>query len=128
MLLASAVFLWLGRDGVIKMLRNSLQDTVLELVEGAAIVRSMDPLPGASITIISGARETHVAPPGRYRMEADNVQRTSQLDELDRWAEKRKKSIVTANLARGRVRRRGHRQEHARTGPVVSMPALSGAR
>ncbi len=125
-LLAPGVFLWLGRHGAISMVRNQLQDTLIELAEGAAVVRSVDPLPGGSITIVAAGRKVQAALPGLYRVSAQGL--VGGSDDLDRWAEKRQKSIAAANLARARVPRVGHRRERARAGPIVSLPAPIGAR
>jgi len=126
LLLAPGVFLWLGRESAIAMVRNQLQDTLIELVEGMAVVRSVDPLPGGSITILAAGRRVEAASPGLYRVNAQGA--SGRPDELDRWAEKRQKSIAAANLARGRVQRTGHRRERARAGPILSLPAPTGAR
>ena len=50
-LLGPEIFLWLGRNSAIRMLRNSLADIRVELLEGSAIVQSAQLLPDNAVTL-----------------------------------------------------------------------------
>jgi hypothetical protein len=57
-LLGPEIFLWLGRTSTIRMQRNSLTDTRVELIEGSAIMQSAQLLPDNAVTLIH--KNSHV--------------------------------------------------------------------
>src|SRR6266436_6532604 len=70
-LLTPEVFLWLGRNSAIRMQRNSLEDTRVQLLEGSAIVQSKQLLPGNAVTLIHKGSQVSLPAYSRYRIDAD---------------------------------------------------------
>ena len=62
-LLTPGVFLWIGPQSGIRIVRNSLLDAQVQLLEGSVIVGATDPLPDNSVTLLSG--EWQVELPGQ---------------------------------------------------------------
>jgi hypothetical protein len=147
-LLAPGVFLWLGPHSGIAMIQNRLTDAIVELLEGSAVVRSVDPLPDTSVTMIYGGWKIGLVSPAFYRTDFGasqpriydgqvEVSRSGQAipietdrthgpaDELDRWVNARLKAIVSANVARTRMtggENSKDRKKSGRTRAYQSVP------
>jgi len=70
-LLTPGVFLRIGEQSAIRMVRNDLADTQVELRAGSAIVDSGEPNSGTSVTLVYKDWKVHVVQKGVYRLNAD---------------------------------------------------------
>jgi hypothetical protein len=69
-LIAPEAALWLDRYSAIRMQRDSLEDTRIELVQGSAFVQSMDLRSGNSATLIHNSSEIRISAHSLYRVDA----------------------------------------------------------
>jgi hypothetical protein len=69
-LLGPEIFLWLGRTSTIRMQRNSLADTRVELLEGSAIVQSAQLPPDNAVTLIHEDSQVRLSAHSLYRIDA----------------------------------------------------------
>jgi len=70
-LLTPGVFLRVGEQSAIRMVRNDLADTQVELRAGSAIVDSGEPNSATSVTLVYKDWRVHVLQKGVYRLNAD---------------------------------------------------------
>jgi hypothetical protein len=70
-LLTPGVFLRLGDRSAIRMVANELMDTRVELLAGSAIVDSMQPSAGTSVTLIYTKWSVRFPEQGIYRIDSD---------------------------------------------------------
>jgi hypothetical protein len=120
-LLAPEVFLWLGRNSAIRMQRNSLEDTRVELLEGSAIVQSKQLLPGNAVTLIHKGSQVSLPAYSRYRIDPDS---SEFPDGLDQWALERSRAVASDNLNRVRmaaIKSRVKNNRYRRGGPFPAV-------
>jgi hypothetical protein len=70
-LLTPGVFLRLGEKSAVRMIGNDLTDTRLELMAGSAIVDSVEPGSGTSVTLIFRDWKIHPLEKGAYRLDSE---------------------------------------------------------
>ena len=70
-LLTPGVFLRMNDQSAIRMVKNDLADTQVELLAGSAIVESGEPSPSTSVTLICQSRGIHLLRQGTYRVDSD---------------------------------------------------------
>ena len=70
-LLTPGVFLRVGEKSTIRLISSNLADTRVELLRGSAIVDSLEPSPGTSITVIYKAWNVRQPGKGAYRIDCD---------------------------------------------------------
>ena len=70
-LLTPGVFLRMNDRSAIRMIRNDLTDTQVELLAGSVIAESGEPNPGTSVTLIYQNRGVHLLRQGTYRIDSD---------------------------------------------------------
>ena len=75
-LLGPETFLWLGPNSAIRMQRNSLADARVELIEGSAVVQSIQLPPGNAVTLIQKESEVRLSAQSLYRLDANLSQLT----------------------------------------------------
>jgi len=71
LLLTPTVFLRVGEKSAIRMLRNELSNTQIELLAGSAIVDSAEPTRGTSVTLRYRNWSLRILEQGMYRIDAD---------------------------------------------------------
>jgi len=70
-LLTPGVFLRMGEKSAIRLVRNELADTRVELLEGSAIVDSAEPGSGTSVTLIYKDWKMRFLQKGSYRIDSE---------------------------------------------------------
>jgi hypothetical protein len=70
-LLTPGVFLRMNDQSAIRMVRNDLTDTQVELLAGSFIAESGEPNPGTSVTLICQSRSVHLLRQGTYRIDSN---------------------------------------------------------
>jgi hypothetical protein len=65
-LLNPDVFLWLGPDAAIRMERNTLNDTRVELVQGSAVIQADQLSPENAVTLLRGSSQIRVSAQSLY--------------------------------------------------------------
>ncbi len=70
MLLTPGVVLRLDQNSSVRMLSNSLADTRVELLSGAAMLDAGEPVPGTQLTLLHKGRQIHFAQAGLYRLDS----------------------------------------------------------
>ena len=75
-LLAPTIFLWLGNHSAIRLQRNSLADTRIELLEGSAVLQSSELPSENSVTVIEKEAQVRLSGGSLYRMDAAPSQLT----------------------------------------------------
>lgn len=73
-LVAPAIFLWLGPQGSLRLVNNSLEDTRVELDSGTALIEVVELVKGGRIYIEQGETRTEFKGAGLYRFESDRHQ------------------------------------------------------
>ena len=74
-LLTPGTFLRVGANSAIRMVSNQLDDTRIELLNGAAVLdRGSDTLADTSVTILYNLDQVHIKKPGRYRFDSEPPQ------------------------------------------------------
>jgi hypothetical protein len=73
-LVAPAVSLWLGPQGSLRMVNNSLENTRVELQKGTAVIEVVEMVKGGRIQIEQGETCTEFKSTGLYRFESDRHQ------------------------------------------------------
>ena len=117
-LLAPGVFLWMGPGSTITILRNDLEDPIVEVLTGSALVRSLEPASASAAVLIWGARREILQGNGVYRL---NLGPEQEVQKLEDWAEVRRMAIESGNAARMRaLRPQRARHNRARSGPVIT--------
>jgi hypothetical protein len=74
MLLTPGVFLRLAENSSVKMIKNTLSDTRVEVVSGAALIEVGELLPDNAITLIAGSAQIALPKKGLYRIDAEPAQ------------------------------------------------------
>jgi hypothetical protein len=85
-LLTPGTFLRMGEQSSIRMLKNDLADTQIELQAGSAIVESGEPSPDASVTLIYQDWSIRFLHKGTYRIDADSPRLSVQQGEAEVFA------------------------------------------
>ena len=75
-LLGPETFLWLGPNSAIRMQRNSLAEARVELIEGSAVVQSIELPPGNAVTLIQKDSQVRLSAQSLYRLDAHLSQLT----------------------------------------------------
>lgn len=70
-LLTPGVFLRIGEKSAVRLIASALSDTRVELLAGSAIVDSMEPSQGTSVTLVYKSWNVHQAGKGMYRIDSD---------------------------------------------------------
>jgi hypothetical protein len=70
-LLTPGVFLRIGEKSGVRLIASALSDTQVELLAGSAIVDSMEPSSGTSVTLVYKSWIVHQAGKGMYRIDCD---------------------------------------------------------
>ena len=70
-LLTPGVFIRIGENSAIRLIANSLADTRLELLSGAAIVDSAEPASGTAVTLLYKNWTMRFPEQGTYRIDSD---------------------------------------------------------
>lgn len=74
-LLTPGTFLRMGPNSAIRMISNDLDNTRVELLNGAAIVdQGSDTLPNTAVTVLYNLDEVHLKKAGRYRIDSEPPQ------------------------------------------------------
>lgn len=115
-LLGPEVFLWLGPNSSVRMRRNTLEDTVVEIVGGSAIIESRQLPSGDSVTVIFNASEIRLAPHVIHRFDAS--------DALGKWVDERRQRLAAASGANP-AKKRSHPQRRPYPAVMVPLPGRS---
>ena len=70
-LLTPGVFIRVGERSAIRMVANQLSDTRVELLAGSAVVDSIEPASGTSVTLLYRNWSVHFLEQGIYRIDSD---------------------------------------------------------